>query len=783
MNLDTLAFSRSRSKYINEIQSVWNQTYSSTQTKHLFLVLAGESGTGKLATVEQWLTNYLGAETILFSNGAKMSNGYFAGFYELLLHIMKESEAKYPDIIHRHEQSLKRLFPFLSCSAYETPKDLTNTASQDERTRFYHHEYQEKLLHGIYEFFLEYCQTANQQFLLVIDNAHDLPLTVNTFLQILSRRQKLFNHLRVILLFDQPVDLELKDKSLVIHFEPMDTDEIMQWSKEHDQFPRLDQKKIDELLLLSKGNVGTLIALLGCAMTGLNLSTYLSAETYIDFYLNLKGEDYKYQLLKDYIDNHCVSDDPVHIRNYLTANEDLKSLLHQKQIEKLQENTGEQLFRLIHYVSLKTEIDQISALAPIAIKLQEIGVYNTWFDMFSKYFTKLNLRTLPDGDQPHNASFVRMAFILYSLGLAKVSIPYLELFYSHFPESLMIPMILYSQSMTYGRYQLPVNLEKAEHYALLNLEKIDTIFKDHPKYVYIKVFAENALAYIRARQGRYEDALQLCTTGLEKMVEIYGDRKYALHQSILIYNTGQVYELVGNFEKSYETYKEAIELDPYYGEYYNDLANLLQRYEYYEEALENYEKAIQLCPPYYEAHINRGNLYEKIGDFDKAERDYLRALELKPDAVLAYSGLGLLYLNTGRLHEALEMLNFAIYHNPKEAEAYNNRGLIFQEMGFAERAKQDFDIAINLNPKSSEAYNNRATLYFNEGEYQSSLNDLNQAITIMEDSDYLINRGMLYQQLGQLENALQEFNYVIEKYGESDEILSLIEEVKATLAS
>ena len=370
-------------------------------------------------------------------------------------------------------------------------------------------------------------------------------------------------------------------------------------------------------------------------------------------------------------------------------------------------------------------MEQLEAVSPVIIKLQEIGLYNTWFDMFSHYFSDLDLRLLPNGDQLHNVVFIRMAFILYSLGLSQLSVPYLELFYSHFPQSLFVPTVLYSKSMTYGRYQIPVDLVKAEQYALLNLEKIDTIFKGHPKHAYIKVFAENALAYIRARQGRFEEALQLCTAGIASMIDIYGNTKYALHQSILVYNTGQVYEIIGDFEKAVETYKRAIELNPYYGEYYNDLANSLQKYRHYEEALHYYQRAIDLCPPYYEAHLNRANLYREIEEFEKAEVDYLRVLELKPDESRAYLGLGCIFLSQDEYDRALSMLDMAMYHNPREAQAYNNRALVYMEYDRVVDAQEDLDTAIRLAPKLSEAWNNRSILFFKNKQYTESLESLN----------------------------------------------------------
>jgi tetratricopeptide (TPR) repeat protein len=168
--------------------------------------------------------------------------------------------------------------------------------------------------------------------------------------------------------------------------------------------------------------------------------------------------------------------------------------------------------------------------------------------------------------------------------------------------------------MAHGRYQVPPDLASAEKYALLNLEKISSEFRDHPRHEYIKVFAENALAYIRARQGRLDEALDLCRTGIERMREVYGKERFALHQSILVYNTAQIYDLVNDFPRAYETYLQTMELDPFYGEYANDLANMLQHNERYDEALTYYQRAIELCPPYYEAYLNRAHLHVRLGD-------------------------------------------------------------------------------------------------------------------------------------------------------------------------
>lgn len=770
---------RKRELYVSKVKE--GLAYTSSSKEKLFLTLVGSSGSGKLDTVKYSLLNLESENKVFFTNGNKLSNGYFAGFYDLFLHMFMTCEDKHPEIIAKHEQSIKRLFPFLNSKSYQIPKDLTNTAPQDERTRFYHHQFQEKLLHGIYEFFLDFCTSTEKLFTIVIDNADQLSPTIQSLLKIMTYRSELLDYVKIVLLFDNEISRELETYCHKIEFYPLKKEEALLVLEKHSNLD-INEKTVDDMLNISAGNMSKFLLLIECIKESIPVFNYLSFDTYVDFYLSKKGEAFRHSLLKEYINNHCIEDSPVFTRNYQVTSKQFKDQLHRKKIKELEQGgTEEQIMHLIHYVSLSSEVEQLTLLSPISIKLQEIGVYNTWFDLFSKYFINNDLRILPDGDELHNAVFVRMSFILYSLGISKLSIPYLEFFYNTFSESKLIPMILYSQSMTYGRYQIPVDLDKAEKYALMNLEKIDSVFKDHPKYVYLKVFAENAYAYICARQGRFEKAIELCTVGLEKMKDIYGESKYALHQSILVYNTAQVYEILGNFDKAYEIYQYAIKLDPYYGEYYNDLANLLQNHGHVKESLIYYQKAIDLCPPYYEAHINRAGAYEKMGDFDKAKLDYKRAIELKPDASYAYGNLSTIYYQEEKYTEALELIDKALYHNSKEAHFYNNKGLILQELDLHDSALNCFNKAIELNPKLSEAFNNAAVLAYSKGEYEESLVFVNKAIEMNPDPDYKINRGILYKELNQAKKALDDFESVRKDKQDDSFLEDLIKQTSAML--
>jgi tetratricopeptide (TPR) repeat protein len=743
---------RTRRKHIPHIDSWWRNG-SGAGPRTQFLALVGPSGSGKLDTVREWAADALEPTCATFADGGSLTSGYFAGLEPLVHRAIRDAEAAAPELLEAAEQSLKRLFPRISSTAYRCPHDLTNASTREERTRFYHHEYQQKLLNGLYEF-LESCYSVfDGPSLAVIDNADRLSPTARSFLRLMARRGGLAGSLSVVLLIDgQAADPALGEACEVIRLDPLTLDEAAQlvetWGESVTPATRV---QLEQRWLLADGNPAHLAALFECASGGIDAADRLGFDAHVDFYLTLRGERYRRGLLEAHVAGHCIDDDPIATRNYETYAPAARAALHRAAMEAAEADDGP--LRFIHHVSLGSVTEQLEALAEGALPLQEIGLYDTWFELLSPYYGCAELRVLPDGEQPHNLAFLRMAFVLYSLGLPQIAVPHLDLFYAAFPQSLLTPTALYAQSMAHGRYQVPVDLETADRYAVLNLEKIDTIFRDHPKHTYIKVFAENALAYIRARQGRFDEALDLCNTGIDRMRETYGPHRYRLHQSILVYNTGQIHEILGDFERAYQRYAEAIEMDPYYGEYYNDLANLLRRNGRAQEALENYQRAIELCPPYYEAHLNRAVLREELGDFDGAESDYRRAMELKPSEVRAYVGLGALALDAGDHDRAFELLTEAIRWAPQDADAYSNRALASMGRGDTAAALADLDAAITMRPKLAEAWNNRAALHFELGDYDASLRDVNQALALSGKPEYLRNRASLYEVLDRSADA------------------------------
>jgi len=100
---------------------------------------------------------------------------------------------------------------------------------------------------------------------------------------------------------------------------------------------------------------------------------------------------------------------------------------------------------------------------------------------------------------------------------------------------------------------------------------------------------------------------------------------------------GWAFSLNGKFEEAIDECKIAIDLDPDYGNPYNDIGSYLINLEQYDEAIYWLKKAIEALDyePRYYPYYNLGRIYEKKGDWYSALHHYAEALKLNPNYELA----------------------------------------------------------------------------------------------------------------------------------------------------
>ncbi len=96
---------------------------------------------------------------------------------------------------------------------------------------------------------------------------------------------------------------------------------------------------------------------------------------------------------------------------------------------------------------------------------------------------------------------------------------------------------------------------------------------------------------------------------------------------------GWAYSLIGDYDRAIEECKNAIDLDPDYGNPYNDIGAYLICQNKYDEAVTWLELALKSKKyNHYEfAHINLGRVFEKKGLWFEAMNEYKKALEIAPD--------------------------------------------------------------------------------------------------------------------------------------------------------
>ena len=137
-------------------------------------------------------------------------------------------------------------------------------------------------------------------------------------------------------------------------------------------------------------------------------------------------------------------------------------------------------------------------------------------------------------------------------------------------------------------------------------------------------------AYEMQMAGDYARAIELYTRSLELFptAEAYTFRGWA-------------YSYLGNYQRAIEDCLQAIQVDPDFGNPYNDIGAYLIEQGKWDDAVPWLEKA--KTSPRYEArgypHFNLGRVYEHKHDFARAQRCYAAALAADKRYLAALAGV------------------------------------------------------------------------------------------------------------------------------------------------
>lgn len=138
-----------------------------------------------------------------------------------------------------------------------------------------------------------------------------------------------------------------------------------------------------------------------------------------------------------------------------------------------------------------------------------------------------------------------------------------------------------------------------------------------------KIFRQ---AYEKQMKGELGEAINL----YRKSIELYPSAE--AHTFL-----GWAYSLQGHYREAIDECRRAIEIDPDFGNPYNDIGAYLIEQGKHDEAIEWLEKALaaKRYDSYCYPHYNLGRIYEKKGNWFRAFECYDNALRDNPEYTLA----------------------------------------------------------------------------------------------------------------------------------------------------
>ena len=132
----------------------------------------------------------------------------------------------------------------------------------------------------------------------------------------------------------------------------------------------------------------------------------------------------------------------------------------------------------------------------------------------------------------------------------------------------------------------------------------------------------------------FQQAYSLQMNGnLDEAIDLYR-KSISLHPTAEAHTfLGWSYSYKGDLKEAIDQCKIAIDLDPDFGNPYNDIGAYMIRMGKFEEAIPWLEMAINAVR--YDArhypHFNLGRVYERLGDILDALAEYRKAAELEPE--------------------------------------------------------------------------------------------------------------------------------------------------------
>ena len=241
-----------------------------------------------------------------------------------------------------------------------------------------------------------------------------------------------------------------------------------------------------------------------------------------------------------------------------------------------------------------------------------------------------------------------------------------------------------------------------------------------------------------SRNEVWADDMSLWTDAVKKAPAMYRTHT----------NLGRALQASGDAPGARAAYERAIEIDPRYGDVFNNMATLLHKQGRLDEAITWYQRAIKRFSDYEEIHQNLADAYSQKGLLDSAVSQYERALAIDDRKGEIWSNYGQTLYQAGESVEAEKAFYRALELLPGAPEPYNNLGNILADRHDFDRAVELYEKALAMKPEGvADVMSNLGDAYRRKGALVKARRTLEEAIAVDPD-----NAGH-YERLGLVDRA------------------------------
>lgn len=236
--------------------------------------------------------------------------------------------------------------------------------------------------------------------------------------------------------------------------------------------------------------------------------------------------------------------------------------------------------------------------------------------------------------------------------------------------------------------------------------------------------------------------------------------KKSMYDINKIKNFDYAKKYIDNFANSENTQNKTAKELNIIGLYYKTL-------EEYEKSFEYFDKAIQLDKTYKAPYFNKGIIYYLKKDYKNAEKYFFKSLKIKNNDFLSLLYLGYCYKDIEKYEKAIEYLEQAISLMPKDYdmkdEVYSKTGVSYFKTGKLKEAVRNMLKGFNFSEKNLDFINYICGIYHENKQYKKAI--LYSKYLLNQDSDnykYLSN----YAELLYLLNKNEESKHLFKKLSE-----------------